>query len=202
TEADTEADTEAEVGLGRIEEAETPVRMADGGARMELSAGGSAIIAVGDSAQYLPFGYTAGTSLLVWLDADAERLGIGFGAEYQRLIPSEEGRAGFVRSFVPLGVEVQFSPWRAGAVSLRMAVRGGAAMRIDDDSAASERLAAAIPFASGGAGVNVAFGGGYGMGVQAALRSLFHLYREDAESDVQVEPIMGVSPGLYMYRKF
>ena len=204
-ETEDEGEDEAVVGPGTIDDAEPPVKTADGDApmaRMELSAGGSAIIAVGESAQYLPFGYTAGALLLVWLDADMERFGIGFRVDFQRLIPSEEGRAGFVSSFVPLGLEVQVSPWRAGAVSLRVTVTGGAAMRIDDDSAASQRLAAAIPFASGGAEVSLALGGGYGIGAKAALRSLFHLYREDGESDVQVEPIMGVSPGLYVYRKF
>ena len=83
----------AEVGPGTRGDGEPPVRTADGDApmaRMELSAGGSAIIAVGESAQYLPFGYTAGALLLVWLDADMKRLGIGFRADYQRLIPSEE----------------------------------------------------------------------------------------------------------------
>lgn len=167
--------------------------------RLELTVRGNGIISVGEFAPYLPYGYTTDSTLLVWLGEGNMRFGLGGRAGYQHLLPAEEGLAGFVRSFVPLGVDTQLSAWHSNPVSLRLSLTGGAAMRIDDGSTASKRIAAAVPYASAAVGANLALGERFGIGVESAIRSLFHIYREDGESEPQVEPIIGFSPGLSLH---
>lgn len=167
--------------------------------RLELSVCGTAVISVGEFAPYLPYGYTTTSALLVWLGEGDVRFGLGGRAGYQHMFPAEEGLAGFVRSFVPLGVDMHVSAWDSNPLSLRLSVSGGAAMRISDGSTVSERLAAAIPYASAGVGGDIALGERFAIGVEAAMRSLFHIYRENGESEPQVEPITGFSPGLSLH---
>ncbi|MCA1753905.1 MAG: hypothetical protein LC641_04215 [Spirochaeta sp.] len=168
--------------------------------RIELNVGGQAIVSLGEFARYLPYGYSAGGTLLLWLSESRVRTGIGLSVGYQNFFSSTDGMAEFIRSFVPVGAELRFSPWRSDVISTHLFAIAGAAIRIDDGSVASQRLAAALPYGAGGLSACVSVAGRFGVGAQLGMRSLFHIYREDPGADPQVELIPGFLAGIYAYQ--
>ncbi len=168
--------------------------------RIELNAGGQGIVSVGEFARHLPYGYSAAATLLLWLSDNRMRTGIGLSIGYQNFLSSTDGMGEFIRSFVPVGAELRFSPWRSDVISTHLFAIAGAAIRIDDGSVASQRLAAALPYGAGGLGACVSVAGRFGVGAQIGMRSLFHIYREDPGADPQVELIPGVLAGVYAYQ--
>lgn len=170
--------------------------------RLELNVGGHAIVSIGEFAPYIPFGYSAGTTLLLWLSENSRRTGIGLSMGYQSLLSGTDRMAEFIRSFVPVGAELRFSPWRTEAISTHVFAVAGAAMRIDDGSVASQRLAAAIPYGAGGIAASFSVTGRLGVGARLGICSLFHIHREDPVSEPQVESLPGIMAGIYLYQLF
>lgn len=167
--------------------------------RLELGVSGSTIVSIGEFAPYIPYGYLLRSTLTLWLGEGEVRFGLGASAGYQRMLPAEEGMAAVVRSFVPLGIDMSISARESSAISPRIELSGGVAIRIDDGSTASERIATAIPYASAGVGANFSFNDQFALGAFVSMRSLFHIYQERGESESKVEPIIGILPGLSVF---
>ncbi|TVQ38517.1 MAG: hypothetical protein EA384_09080 [Spirochaetaceae bacterium] len=161
-------------------------------AGLEPAVAAGVALPIGGFADHFGPGISADLSLHVQFD----RLAVGLVTGVVRFSPDRQQTGEYVRTLLPVLVDVRVAVAQRGTLAWIAHVSGGAALRLHDGSSVSERLAPALPAWRSGFGLRIPLRGSLTLSPGVVLNGMLHLYRVQDGAPVKVEHILNLTPML------
>ncbi|MFP4432264.1 MAG: hypothetical protein ACLFPV_13515 [Spirochaetaceae bacterium] len=164
---------------------------------LETSVAVAVAVPLGDFGTFFAFGIGAEPALHYRF----ERAAIGLRSGVTRFRPERTDTGEYVRTLVPVMADAWVTLGQTGNLAWFAGAAAGVAMRIDDGSTVSDRLAPALPAWRTGIGTRIPLADRWLLTPALTLNGVLHLYREQDGDSVETEHILWLAPTLSVVRK-